>query len=291
MNEKEITIAYGNEIQLTTTGEKNKQVFLKISPAFRDKQLKELKGATLSVFICYALHSDENGYTWVNDKTIKKETGYSITSEVRQKLIKLGYLYQERLYDKKGRFRDWIYRIFQPVEEGKRFIIRGIEQYTHLPGKKTYIEKNTISGKDGGIIEEEPIKIKEEPNNHVEIQRIYDFFIYTFNKNTNQYKLTPLRRQKIKKRLEDAGEEMLKRAIANTAASPFHRGKNDRGWQADLDFIIRSYEQVEKLANMQVPKKEEEKLDLTRSSANPLYRQWLIEGAKEDFEDWVKKRY
>ena len=162
-NQKEITIAYGNEIQLTTTGEKNKQVFLKLSPEFRKKQLKELKGAPLSVFICYALHSDEQGYTWVDDKTIKKETGYSITSEVRQKLIKKGYLYQERLYDEKNRFKDWIYRIFQPVEPNKEFIINGVKQHTPTR-EKTYIGKNPISGKDGGIIEEEPYNKEEEPN-------------------------------------------------------------------------------------------------------------------------------
>ncbi len=168
-DKKEITIAYGREIRLTTIGDKKKEVFLKFSPAFRNKQLRELKGAPLSIFICYALHSDENGYTWIDDRTIKKETGYSITSEIRQKLIKMGYLYQERLYDKQGKFKDWIYRIFQPIEDKKEFIIKEIKQYTHilLQGKKTYLEENPIQRKNGGyyiIEEEEPIIIKEEPS-------------------------------------------------------------------------------------------------------------------------------
>lgn len=65
-----------------------------------------------------------------------------------------------------------------------------------------------------------------------------------------RYKLTPKRRDAIIRRLDDAGYEMLVRAIRNIGKSDFHRGDNDRGWKADLaDFLCRSYEQVEKFAN------------------------------------------
>ena len=57
-------------------------------------------------------------------------------------------------------------------------------------------------------------------------------------------------KQKIKIRLKEVGAKILKQAIENTSKSSFHLGDNDRGWEADLDFIIRSYEQVERLANM-----------------------------------------
>ena len=62
--------------------------------------------------------------------------------------------------------------------------------------------------------------------------------------------MTDKRKQKIQARLKDAGIEMLIKAIVNTASSSFHTGDNDRGWHADLDFIVRSYEQVERLAGM-----------------------------------------
>lgn len=161
MAEKKITIAYGNEIQLTTTGQKDKQVFIKFSPAFREKQLKELKGIPLSVFICYALHSDENGYTWIDDSIVKKETGYSETLRARQVLIKKGYLFQGRLKNQQGRIKDWIYRIFQPIEEQKKFIIRGEELMLKIT--KTDTGKSPLTEKDNIVIEEEPIIIKEEP--------------------------------------------------------------------------------------------------------------------------------
>ena len=83
------------------------------------------------------------------------------------------------------------------------------------------------------------------------VQDIFDFYLTSFKKNENQVKLTKAREDKIRIRLEDAGEEMLKSAIEKTSKSKFHQGENDRGWKADLDFILRSYEQVEKLSSLE----------------------------------------
>lgn len=96
------------------------------------------------------------------------------------------------------------------------------------------------------------IKTKKDivPNGTVEqVRLVYDYFIKRFNKNPNTYKLTDKRKLKLKQRLKDAGDEMLRRAIDNVADSGWHMGDNDRGWTADLDFIIRSYEQVEKFGS------------------------------------------
>ncbi len=83
-----------------------------------------------------------------------------------------------------------------------------------------------------------------------DIAGIYAYYLEQFHKSDKVYKLTPKRRQKIKLRLKDAGDEMLTQAIHNVAITPFYNGDNDRNWKADLDFITRSYEQVERLANM-----------------------------------------
>lgn len=94
-----------------------------------------------------------------------------------------------------------------------------------------------------------------------DVQPYYMLFIKAFNKNPNTYKLTANRKQKLRARLKDAGPELLSRAITNTANSPWHTGDNSSNWKADLDFIIRSYEQVEKLANLQVTSKKKTLLD------------------------------
>jgi hypothetical protein len=96
---------------------------------------------------------------------------------------------------------------------------------------------------------------KDKKDNKEIIVKVFNFFLEKFGKNPNQYKLTDGRKIKIGLRLDDAGEEMLLKAIENTSQSPFHRGDNNRNWQADLDFIVRSYENVEKLANMEIKDK------------------------------------
>lgn len=93
-------------------------------------------------------------------------------------------------------------------------------------------------------------EVRSKNNSLVETQSVYDLFVQKFHKNPNTYKLTDKRKLKIRARLKDAGLEMLSKAITNTASSSFYTGDNDRGWHADLDFIIRSYEQVERLASM-----------------------------------------
>lgn len=123
---------------------------------------------------------------------------------------------------------------------------------------QTESKRSVNAGENSNKIEE-----LRNNNNKVELQmqhdivEIYDFYIEQFEKNANKYKLTKQRKAKIKSRLKDAGSEMLRDAIRNTANSPFHRGDNDRGWEANLDWIIRSYEQVEKQSEF-VPKLREE---------------------------------
>ncbi|NKQ38565.1 MAG: hypothetical protein HF967_03665 [Methanosarcinales archaeon] len=197
---KEITIAYGKEIQLTTIGKKNKQVFLKFSPAFKNKQLKELKGASLSVFLCYALHSNDEGYCWIDSLLVEKETGYSKKAiiKARQFLKEKGYLFYERLYDEKRMLRDWIYRIFQPIEEKKEFIIRGIKLTPKC--QKNRSRQKAEVGKNSPIIEQEPIILEEEPDceasaspssilikkKNQEITELFDYYKQEFKKMTGK---------------------------------------------------------------------------------------------------------
>lgn len=63
------------------------------------------------------------------------------------------------------------------------------------------------------------------------------------------YRLTPKRLDKVSARLKDAGFEMCKKAIINSAKSPWNHGENPSGWKMDLyEYLFRNYEQVEKWA-------------------------------------------
>ena len=116
-----------------------------------------------------------------------------------------------------------------------------------VSARRTSNEHQTNTNKNVKNVKNERI-IKS--NDLVKTQSVYDLFIKLFDKNPNTYKLTDKRKLKIKQRLKDAGYEMLTKAIKNTAESDFHRGDNTRGWKADLDFILRSYEQVERLSQI-----------------------------------------
>lgn len=52
-------------------------------------------------------------------------------------------------------------------------------------------------------------------------------------------KLTESRRKGIMARLKEAGPDGWTTVLENLAFSPHHLGQNDRGWRADLDFIIK----------------------------------------------------
>ena len=73
-----------------------------------------------------------------------------------------------------------------------------------------------------------------------------------FGKNTNRYKLTPKRKQKLKLRLKELGADGIKNAFNAIYASDFHRGDNDRGWKIDDDpyWVLDNAERAEKWSNL-----------------------------------------
>ena len=124
-------------------------------------------------------------------------------------------------------------------------------------------EQEVSSNRNGSETEakhNKEIKNKEKEILSVKTQRVYDLFIEKFNKKKNLYKLTDARKKKIKCRLKDSGLELLETAITRVSTSLFHRGDNDRGWEADLDWIIKSQEQVEKCANLTIKIKQSEQV-------------------------------
>lgn len=75
-------------------------------------------------------------------------------------------------------------------------------------------------------------------------------YIQIFNKLFNSSaRLTPNRLTKLKMRFKRFTGEEIAKALYHLSKSDFHRGKNDTGWKADPDFLIRSDEQVDKWLN------------------------------------------
>lgn len=128
--------------------------------------------------------------------------------------------------------------------------------YRTISDNKSHNDRTTTEQRPNTItrIKNKELRKVYKSDDLVKTQSVYDLFIKLFEKNPNTYKLTDKRKLKIKARLKDAGYEMLAKAIENTSKSEFHRGDNDRGWTADLDYITRSYENVEKLAALETKK-------------------------------------
>ena len=83
-----------------------------------------------------------------------------------------------------------------------------------------------------------------------DIQEVYEFYLKCFVKEELQCKLTDKRKATIQDRLNDCGKEMLMKAIDNTSLNEWYMGANEHSWQVDLDYIIKSYDQVEKMTNL-----------------------------------------
>lgn len=107
---------------------------------------------------------------------------------------------------------------------------------------------DTVTKELGGIVES--VKVPKTQWDK-QVESIYMVYVERFGRDKTKYKLSPARRIKIIARLKDCGYEMLEKAIINASNDKFHRGENDRGWVADLDYLTRSYEIVERLSQLE----------------------------------------
>ena len=115
--EPTITIFNGHEYYVTDNGEMGNrpQVCVQLSVHFRDKQLRQLKGPILAVFVCIALHIDERGLAWPSIALIAKETGYNKDTICRclRSLERMGYISRVQKTDTvTGKFRSNVYQLF-----------------------------------------------------------------------------------------------------------------------------------------------------------------------------------
>lgn len=100
-----------------------------------------------------------------------------------------------------------------------------------------------LSTKD--IINNNNIYKKNSPQ-----QNIWLHYCNKFQRDPRRYKLSVKRVKKINNRLKEFSEAAILKAITNASEDYFYAGNNNRGWTADLDYITRSYEIMERLYNL-----------------------------------------
>ena len=112
-----ITIHRGEDFYITDTGTqaRRKTTYVKFSVTFREKQLYQLKGPLLAVFICLALHIQEEGTCFPSVSLISAETGYNRDTVFKslKKLEFMGYIARRQKVDTKTRkFKSNVYQLF-----------------------------------------------------------------------------------------------------------------------------------------------------------------------------------
>lgn len=237
---------------------------------WQDDEVFELNSDTRLLYLCLLTNPQRDLLPAfrVSDRMLSAYTGYSrdLIDICRRQLIDSGrilyqegyYIFTKQDYVKPSAGRDTIKIYEREYDKLPASVRQIIENNTLVESTGTSTGTTTSSGTGynnnnkniHNNINEEKEQTKENTND--DITKVYNTFIELFKRNPVQYKLTPARTAKIKSRLKDAGLDMLLLAIEKTSKSPFHTGFNDRKWKADLDFIIRTYENTEKLSNLEI---------------------------------------
>lgn len=115
--EPSIGIFKGLEPLVFDDGEQEvkKSFYIKLYGKFREVHLGQLKGPALPVFLCLALHSNEEGYSWPSIALICKETGYRRDAVFKALKYLVGLKFIKRVQRReKGipKFATNLYRIF-----------------------------------------------------------------------------------------------------------------------------------------------------------------------------------
>jgi predicted transcriptional regulator len=214
--------------------------------------------------------------SWKKVGTIAEDIGRcsSTITNITASLAEKGFIDKEQRYNTSN--------LYDPSKTGQR-IQEHLPKCRYYGARKLEADNQKSSGLDhqntSDYIEPELLRtnnIKGSVSIESQIRLVYDFFIKKFNKDPAKYKLSKNRVARIKSRLNDAGPELIKQAIENTAANSFYRGDNERGWEADLDFITRTYEQVERLADMKLSKQDDFKREAEKRRIEASDARWKL---------------
>ena len=129
-------------------------IFVKLAVTFRDTMLAKLKGPPLSVFLCVALHCNQEMEAWPSIATIARETGYSkqaVIEATRTLTEELHLLERETRKTDSGDPDSNLYRVVGFISMGDKGVVNVVDNglSTTLTGvvnqvdtKKIPIKKN-----------------------------------------------------------------------------------------------------------------------------------------------------
>lgn len=156
---------------------------------------------------------------------------------------------------------------------------------------KTNSKTNSMTNVSLLDIEEEKEKEKEEDKNKKENIDI-EWFLAKYHEICvslpKVMKLTEKRKKSIRKLLKSYSKEDIIECFENAEESDFLKGKNDRGWKADIDFILREDKFVAILENKYGGKKSSKKRFNLEGNTDPYTEEDRLEDEK--WREEMKKR-
>ena len=227
----------------------------------------------------------------ISIKQISKDMGYD-TETVEKLLKRFSEIHNVIFYNKQNKellIKNWSKYNWTKSEKLDKPLLNEIENIKTLDFKRfvtdeynkrdtvsipyIYPMDTTVSVSDTvseSVINNKETKIKKEDKSE-EIKEIYN----QYATNLPQVKiLNDTRKKNINKLLKVFTEEQFKEICQVANISDFLTGKNDRGWKADFDFLIRTDKAINIL---------EGKFDnKTKENLNDNLKRWLEETKKKE---------
>lgn len=146
------------------------------------------------------------------------------------------------------------YDEYQDLKNYNRSTTRSTSKARDKHERSTTINKNDKNDKN----------VKNNTYVH-ELEEFIKVFNSMFDKS---YRVTDGRKKKWSSRRKNFELDQIYKALENLSQSPWHRGVNERGWQADPDFLLRSDEQIDTWSNKDMKKAKEIAKEVKKQKGN-----------------------
>ena len=198
---------------------------------------KNLSSTAKLIYAEITALTQKEGFAWASNKYFADNFGLSSSqvSRIMSDLSKHGYInvYIQDNYLRKITLR----KNSKPLRKNAEGVTQKPQGGVTQKPQDNTTSINTINNKD--------------TSSSKELRLFHDWVCDLFGKDSKKFLLSSTRRQKLKLRLRELGDERLKQAFTAVSNSKFHRGDNDRGWRVDTDpyWLLANYERAEQWAD------------------------------------------
>lgn len=195
---------------------------------FREKGMSLKAKGLLSLMLSLP---DSWDYSIAGLTTLSTDGKDSVMSGLNE-LEQFGYLIRTRTFDEKGRFAGYDYDIFENPQTEKPYAENPntVDPQTEKPYSENPQQLNT------NLLSNNILSTKKESTNY---KAIIDCYNDTCVSLQSVKALSDSRKKAIKARLNTYSFEDIKTVFEKAEASDFLKGKNDRNWQANFDWLMK----------------------------------------------------